>query len=56
MSLARLRFTDFICVVPMWSSVGDLEEIEQRLARIKADLMCELVAVSLLFASPPVSI
>lgn len=32
--------------VSVWASVGDVEEVEQRLARIKADLLCELVAVS----------
>ncbi|GJE89523.1 hypothetical protein PsYK624_056250 [Phanerochaete sordida] len=31
-----------------WASLGDVEEIEQRLARIKADLLCELVAVSVM--------
>ncbi|KZT02078.1 uncharacterized protein LAESUDRAFT_662657 [Laetiporus sulphureus 93-53] len=30
----------------LWSGLGDIDEIEQRLARIKADLLCELIAVS----------
>jgi len=29
----------------LWAGIGDLEEVEQRLARIKADLLCELIAV-----------
>ena len=32
----------------MWASAGDIEEVEQRLARIKGDLLCELIAVSVL--------
>ncbi|KAI0352218.1 hypothetical protein OH77DRAFT_1485975 [Trametes cingulata] len=31
-----------------WASAGDVEEVEERLARIKADLMSELVAVSIM--------
>lgn len=38
---------DGLSVVSVWASLGDVEEIEQRLARIKADLLCELVAVSM---------
>ncbi|KAI0348201.1 hypothetical protein BDW22DRAFT_1424406 [Trametopsis cervina] len=34
--------------LPLWSSQGDIEEIEQRLARIKGDLLCELIAVSIM--------
>ncbi|KAJ3557467.1 hypothetical protein NM688_g1462 [Phlebia brevispora] len=33
---------------PLWASLGDVEEVEQRLARLKADLLCELVAVSIM--------
>lgn len=33
------------CVVPPWASYGELHEVEQRLARVKADLISELVAV-----------
>ncbi|CAL1693812.1 unnamed protein product [Somion occarium] len=35
-------------LLPIWSTLGDVEEVEQRLARIKADLMCELLAVSIM--------
>ncbi|KAH9942974.1 hypothetical protein B0H21DRAFT_749241 [Amylocystis lapponica] len=31
-----------------WAGQGDVEEVEQRLARIKADLLCELIAVSIM--------
>ncbi|EKM61558.1 uncharacterized protein PHACADRAFT_204728 [Phanerochaete carnosa HHB-10118-sp] len=31
-----------------WANLGDIEEVEQRLARIKADLLCELIAVSIM--------
>ena len=31
--------------VSLWASVGDVQEVEERLARIKADLLCEVVAV-----------
>ncbi|KAI0370118.1 hypothetical protein BV20DRAFT_944899 [Pilatotrama ljubarskyi] len=31
-----------------WASAGDVEEVEERLARIKADLMSELIAVSIM--------
>ncbi|KAL6307835.1 hypothetical protein BKA93DRAFT_727071 [Sparassis latifolia] len=31
-----------------WAGMGDVEEVEQRLARIKADLLCELIAVSIM--------
>ncbi|RDX44285.1 hypothetical protein OH76DRAFT_1359850 [Lentinus brumalis] len=30
----------------IWSSMGDVQEVEERLARIKADLLCEVIAVS----------
>ncbi|KAF9232042.1 hypothetical protein BU15DRAFT_81697 [Melanogaster broomeanus] len=33
--------------VPLWASWGAVEEIEQRTLRIEADLLCELVAVSI---------
>lgn len=33
------------CIVPPWASYGELHEVEQRLARVKADLISELVAV-----------
>ncbi|KIJ64161.1 hypothetical protein HYDPIDRAFT_132789 [Hydnomerulius pinastri MD-312] len=33
--------------VPLWASLGDVEEIDQRSLRIEADLLCELVAVSI---------
>ncbi|KAI0756062.1 hypothetical protein C8Q80DRAFT_1090902 [Daedaleopsis nitida] len=32
----------------LWSSMGDVDEVEQRLARIKADLLCEVIAVSIM--------
>ncbi|KAI1791986.1 hypothetical protein LXA43DRAFT_1181381 [Ganoderma leucocontextum] len=32
----------------LWASVGDVQEVEERLARIKADLLCEVVAVSIM--------
>ncbi|KDQ51183.1 hypothetical protein JAAARDRAFT_41451 [Jaapia argillacea MUCL 33604] len=31
-----------------WMSLGEIEEVEQRLARIKADLICELISVSIM--------
>ena len=31
--------------VSLWASAGDVQEVEERLARIKADLLCEVVAV-----------
>lgn len=31
--------------VSLWSSAGDVQEVEERLARIKADMLCEVVAV-----------
>lgn len=34
--------------VPLWANRGDIQEIERRLARIKADLLCELIAVRFL--------
>ena len=37
--------SDRASLVPPWASVGELEEVDQRLARIKADLLSELVAV-----------
>ena len=30
---------------PLWGSLGDVAEVEQRLAKLKADLLCELIAV-----------
>jgi hypothetical protein len=33
---------------PPWAGLGDVEEIEERQARIKADLLCELAAVSIM--------
>lgn len=35
-------------VVPVWSTIADVRETELRLAEIRADLFCELVAVSYL--------
>ncbi|KZT18694.1 hypothetical protein NEOLEDRAFT_1246306 [Neolentinus lepideus HHB14362 ss-1] len=35
-------------VLPPWASVGDVEEVQQRMARIKADLLCELAAVGVM--------
>ncbi|KAH9912151.1 uncharacterized protein BXZ73DRAFT_93243 [Epithele typhae] len=32
----------------LWSDGGDMQEVEERLARIKADLLCELIAVSIM--------
>ncbi|KAM5538360.1 hypothetical protein V8D89_007962 [Ganoderma adspersum] len=32
----------------LWASAGDVQEVEERLARIKADLLCEVVAVSIM--------
>ncbi|KAI0696886.1 hypothetical protein C8T65DRAFT_615130 [Cerioporus squamosus] len=32
----------------IWSSMGDVQEVEERLARIKADLLCEVIAVSIM--------
>ena len=38
---------DVVCIhtVPIWSGVGDSLDVESRLVRIKADLMCELIGV-----------
>lgn len=36
-----------VCTVSPWASYGELHEVEQRLARVKADLISELVAVRL---------
>lgn len=33
--------------VSTWASAGDMQEVEERLARIKADLLSELIAVRL---------
>ncbi|KAF9219378.1 hypothetical protein BS17DRAFT_740799 [Gyrodon lividus] len=33
--------------VPPWASQGDVDEIDQRTLRIEADLLCELVAISI---------
>lgn len=32
--------------VPVWASLGDAREVEDRLAKVKADLLCEMAAVS----------
>ncbi|KAH9830402.1 uncharacterized protein C8Q71DRAFT_785481 [Rhodofomes roseus] len=32
----------------LWAGIGDVEEVEQRLARIRADLLCELIALSIM--------
>ncbi|KAE9409175.1 hypothetical protein BT96DRAFT_970138 [Gymnopus androsaceus JB14] len=34
--------------LPSWASMGDFEEIDIKLAKIKADLMCELAGVSIM--------
>ncbi|KAH7924786.1 hypothetical protein BV22DRAFT_1034747 [Leucogyrophana mollusca] len=34
-------------VLPPWAGVGDAFELEQRVVRIKADLLCELVGISI---------
>ena len=31
--------------VPTWSTLGDVREVEDRLAKVKADLLCEMAAV-----------
>ena len=47
----RIRAWQLILILafadPLWSSLGDVNEVVQRLARLKADLLCELVAVRL---------
>ncbi|EIM87097.1 uncharacterized protein STEHIDRAFT_167950 [Stereum hirsutum FP-91666 SS1] len=35
-------------LLPPWASYGELHEVEQRLARVKADLISELVAVAIM--------
>jgi len=37
--------------VPPWASAGDLDDIELRLVRIKADLMSEIIAVRIMYTS-----
>jgi hypothetical protein len=32
-------------LVPIWTSLGDAKEVEDRVAKIKADFLCELIAV-----------
>ncbi|KAH9926501.1 uncharacterized protein B0H18DRAFT_1006448 [Fomitopsis serialis] len=32
----------------LWAGIGDVEEVEQRLARIRADLLCEVIALSIM--------
>ncbi|KAJ6447400.1 hypothetical protein C8R47DRAFT_1031335, partial [Mycena vitilis] len=34
--------------VPRWASAGDVRAVEEQMAKIKADLMCELIAVSIM--------
>ncbi|KAJ6544356.1 hypothetical protein B0H19DRAFT_1170438 [Mycena capillaripes] len=34
--------------VPRWASAGDVHAVEVQMAKIKADLMCELIAVSIM--------
>ncbi|KAJ7342640.1 hypothetical protein DFH08DRAFT_783042 [Mycena albidolilacea] len=34
--------------VPRWASAGDVRAVEVQMAKIKADLMCELIAVSIM--------
>ena len=41
-------------LVSLWASVGDVQEVEERLARIKADLLCEVVAVSIPLWNPTI--
>jgi len=35
-------------LVPVWGSVFDVHEFQQRMHKIKADMICELIGVSLL--------
>jgi hypothetical protein len=35
--------------VPRWARINDIEEIEQALVTLKADLMSELIGVRVLF-------
>ncbi|KAI0789374.1 hypothetical protein C8Q75DRAFT_157646 [Abortiporus biennis] len=35
-------------ILPLWGGLDDIEEIEERLARIKADLLCEVISVSIM--------
>ncbi|KAG7100224.1 hypothetical protein E1B28_001999 [Marasmius oreades] len=34
--------------LPAWATVGDVEEIDIKMAKIKGDLMCELIGVSIM--------
>ncbi|KAJ7983176.1 hypothetical protein DFH06DRAFT_1440952 [Mycena polygramma] len=34
--------------VPRWASAGDVRAVDEQMAKIKADLMCELIAVSIM--------
>lgn len=35
-------------VVPVWSTIADVKDTELRLAEVRADLLCELVAVNII--------
>lgn len=39
--------------VPTWSTLGNVRELEDRLAKVKADFLCEMAAVCNL---PPVAL
>ena len=39
------KLTEGMSTVCTWANAGDVEEVEERLARIKADLLSELTAV-----------
>lgn len=42
-------YTDLMAhihIVPVWAGLRDSREVEDRLAKIKADLLCEVIAVN----------
>jgi hypothetical protein len=45
---SMISFNVSVFVVPVWSTMEDVRETELCLAGIRADLFCELAAVSLI--------
>ncbi|KAK7051469.1 hypothetical protein VNI00_004443 [Paramarasmius palmivorus] len=39
---------ELMCKLPNWATVSDVDQVDLKLAKIKADLLCELIGVSIM--------
>lgn len=50
--IGQLESADYWYAVSPWATSTRVQDLERKVAMIKADLFCELIAVRITFASP----